>query len=143
MEITQDEIKEKLVEVLDGNTAIILATTGGEFSPWILGAYYTTKEMSIYLLLETNGKSLANIKLDSKVAFSVSKNDATQDFIQGQGNAVILPDEDEANVREMLVQKMPWYKTFVPMTPIRINIKQVFVTSLQKGWFPAKVFSNN
>lgn len=133
------ELIDKINEVFESNNAIMLATTGGSYSPWILGAYYTTEELSIYLLLEKGGKSFANLDINKNVAYSISQNDATKDFIQGQAVVTVLPDEDEPKVREMLLKKMPWYRTFVPMVPIRIDSKKIFVTSLKKNWFPARV----
>lgn len=138
-----EEVKDKALEIFTSNDAIMLATTGGEYSPWVLGAYYASDGMFIYLLLERDGKSLANIKINNKVAFSISRNDAMQDFLQGYGTAEILQEEEEENVRAKLLAKMPWYKTFVPMIPIRIEISKLYVTSLQNGWFPAKLFFVN
>ena len=54
----------------------------------------------------------------------------------------ILPDSDEPEVRKLIVDKMPWFQTFTPVSPVRIRVKKYFVTSLQKGWFPAKVLEN-
>jgi len=125
---------------MSSNNAIMLATTGGEFSPWILGAYFANDDTDIYLLLEQGGKSFGNIKINNKIAYSISQNDATKDFIQGSGEAIILPSDEEQRVREMLVNKMPWYQTFVPMVPIKIVSSKIFVTSLQNGWFPAKEY---
>ncbi len=136
---SQSEVKEKILEILKSNDAIMVATKGGEYSPWILGAYFTSKDLSIYLFLETHGKSFGNIKIDNTVAISISKNDAMQDFLQGYGKAIILDDSEEKNVRNMLLEKMPWFQTYTPVTPIRIDIKKFFVTSLQSQWFPAKI----
>lgn len=133
------EIEEKIKEVLESNNAIMLATTGTDYSPWILGAYYASEGLDIYLLVEKGGKSFANIKANKNAAYSVSQNDAMKDFIQGKAIIKVLADDEEPKVREMLVNKMPWYQTFVPMVPIKIESSKIFATSLQKGWFPAKV----
>jgi len=135
----QPDVREKIIEVLKTNDAIMIATTGGEYSPWILGAYFTNDDLKIYLLLETNGKSFGNIKINNKVAISISKNDAMQDFLQGYGKAVIMDISEDKFVRDMLVEKMSWFQTYTPVTPVRIDIEKYFVTSLQNGWFPAKV----
>jgi hypothetical protein len=90
-------------------------------------------------MLEKGGKSFANIMKNKNAAYSISQNDATKDFVQGKAVIEILPDDQEAKVREMLVNKMPWYQTFVPMVPVKIISSKIFVTSLQRGWFPAKV----
>ena len=138
----QTEVKDRILEILKNNDAIMIASTGGEYSPWILGAYFASKDIDIYVLLETHGKTFANLKENSKVAVSISKNDAMQDFLQAQAEVEILPDSDEPEVRKLIVDKMPWFQTFTPVSPVRIRVKKYFVTSLQKGWFPAKVLEN-
>jgi len=135
----QSEVKERILEVLKSYDAIMIATTGGEYSPWILGAYFASDDLKIYVLLETHGKSFGNIKINKKVAISISKNDAMQDFLQGYGEAVTLDVSEDKFVRDMIVEKMPWFQTYTPVTPVRIDIKKYFITSLQNGWFPAKV----
>lgn len=142
IETLNTEIEAKIKEIIEANNAIMLATTGTDFSPWILGAYYVNEGIDIYLLVEKGGKSFANIAENKNVAYSISQNDATKDFLQGKAVVEILPDEEEAKVRKMLVDKMPWYQTFVPMIPLKIKSSKIFVTSLQNGWFPAKVLEN-
>ncbi len=142
IETVNNEVEEKIHEILNGNNAIMIATTGADYSPWILGAYFANKGLDIYLLLEKSGKSFANITENKNVAYSISQNDATKDFLQGKAVIEVLPAEEEEKVRAMLVEKMPWYQTFVPMTPIKIVSSKIFVTSLQNGWFPAKVLEN-
>lgn len=139
---TQTEVKDRILEILKNNDAIMIASAGGEYSPWILGAYFASKDIDIYVLLETHGKTFANLKENSKVAVSISKNDAMQDFLQAQAEVEILPDTDEPEVRKLIVDKMPWFQTYTPVSPVRIRVKKYFVTSLQKGWFPAKVLEN-
>ncbi|MBK6504341.1 MAG: pyridoxamine 5'-phosphate oxidase family protein [Ignavibacteria bacterium] len=138
----QTEVKDRILEILKNNDAIMIASTGGEYSPWILGAYFASKDIDIYVLLETHGKTFANLKENSKVAVSISKNDAMQDFLQAQAEVEVLPDTDEPEVRKLIVDKMPWFQTYTPVSPVRIRVKKYFVTSLQKGWFPAKVLEN-
>ena len=138
----QTEVKDKILEILKGNDAIMVSTTGGEYSPWILGAYFASKDIDIYLLLETHGKTMANLRKNLSVAISISKNDAMQDFLQAIGDAEILPDSEEPEVRKLILDKMPWFQTFTPVTPVRVRVKKYFVTSLQNGWFPAKVLEN-
>lgn len=136
---SQREVKQKILDVLKSYDAIMIATTGGEFSPWILGAYFASDDLKIYVLLETHGKSFGNIKINNKVAISISKNDAMKDFLQGYGEAVTLNVSEDKFVRDMIVEKMPWFQTYTPVTPIRIDITKYFITSLQNGWFPAKM----
>ncbi|MEO8514353.1 MAG: pyridoxamine 5'-phosphate oxidase family protein [Ignavibacteria bacterium] len=142
LETLNNEVEAKIKEIMEGNNAIMLATTGSDYSPWILGAYFVNNGIDIYLLIEKGGKSYANIEQNKNVAYSISQNDATKDFLQGKAVVEVLPDEEEDKVRKMLVEKMPWYQTFVPMIPVKIVPSKIFVTSLQNGWFPAKVLEN-
>lgn len=136
---TPEQIKEKILEIFKANDAISIASTGGEYSPWILGAYFATDGLTIYCFLEMAGKSYRNIFLNKNIAISISKNDAMQDFLQGKGTIEMLATEEDDKVRNMLLAKMPWFKTYTPVAPCKIKIDKFFVTSLASGWFPAKV----
>ena len=136
---TSEQIKEKILEIFKANDAISIASTGGEYSPWILGAYFATDGLTIYCFLEMAGKSYRNIFLNKNIAISISKNDAMQDFLQGKGTIEMLATEEDDKVRNMLLAKMPWFKTYTPVAPCKIKIDKFFVTSLASGWFPAKV----
>lgn len=137
--VSQTDVIKKALKIIKDNHSIFIATTGGEFSPWILGAYYAEKELDLYLFLETSGKSMKNILKNNTVAISISKNEASEDFLQATAEIEFLGEEEEVNVRKMLTDKMPWYATYTPVVPIKLNLKKVFVTSIPDGWFPAKV----
>jgi general stress protein 26 len=137
---TREDIGEKIQKVLKENDAFMLASTGGEYSPWILGAYFASDGFDLYTFIETHGKTMVNLKSNPRVAVSVSKNDATQDFLQGAGSVELLPESDDAKVRELLVKKMPWFKTYTPTIPVRVKMSRYFVTSFASGWMPAKTF---
>jgi hypothetical protein len=135
--------KSVILNILSENNAISLATTGGEYSPWILGAYFASDDLTIYLLLEKSGKTLANLRQNPKGALMISQNDAMKDFLQAQFEATLLPDSDEDKVRKMLVAKMPWYQTYTPCAPVRLDVSKWFVSSLARQWFPAKVLETS
>ncbi len=153
-------IADRARQVFDANNAVQLATLGGTWSPWILGAYFARaprelqrpnqlreqrsvasgeqqmNDLDLVLMVERHGKTMSNLVQDPRVAFSVSKNDATQDFIQGSGTAELLADD--AAVMAALKAKMPWYQLYTPCAPVRINVRELFVTSFELGWMPAR-----
>ena len=147
---TTSVIAARARAVLDDNPAIQLATLGGAWSPWILGAYFTRApkglhatsaaipDLDLVLMVERAGKSLANLQVDARVALVVSKNDAAQDFVQGSGRAVLLPDGEADAVVAALVRKMPEYRLYTPCVPVRIELRELFVTSFAAGWLPAR-----
>ncbi|HMQ69359.1 MAG TPA: pyridoxamine 5'-phosphate oxidase family protein [Ignavibacteria bacterium] len=132
------EIVTKIKEIFKSNDAISIATTGGELSPWILNAYFASDELKIYLFIDTDGKSMVNMKINNRIAIAISKNDAMQDFLQGYGTIEILKDTEESFVRDLLTKKMPWFKTYTPVTPVRIDIEKFYVSSFESKWFPAR-----
>ncbi len=135
----QTDIKSVVLDILHSNCAISIATTGGEYSPWILGAYYASDGLSLYLMLEVAGKTMANLRKNSSVAIHISQNDAMKDFLQAQGVATILPESETDRVMSMLKQKMPWYQVYTPCVPVRLDMKKWFVSSFARQWFPARV----
>lgn len=139
------EVLAALHAVYDENDALSLATAGGTISPWVLGAYFAHDGNDLYVFLEQSGRSLQNIQQDARVAFVISKNDANKDFVQAQARAEILPANDENFVRALLEKKMPWFKTYTPVVPVRLVPLEVSVSSLARGWFPAQkvVFEKN
>lgn len=124
---------------LDKSNAIVIASTGGPESPWVLGAYFVREGDDLLLFLETHGKTLANLRAQPDLAFLVSENDAMKDFVQGAGRAELLPEAEHAHVMAALVGKMPWFALYAPCTPVRIRPKRLHVSSFEAGWFPAKV----
>jgi nitroimidazol reductase NimA-like FMN-containing flavoprotein (pyridoxamine 5'-phosphate oxidase superfamily) len=137
-EPTNADVLERAFQVFAHNNALSLATAGGAYSPWILGAYFVHDGPDLLLFLETHGKSLANVAEKAQVAFSVSENDAMKDFVQGRGEARVLPPGDAETVLRAMTTKMPWFKLYTPSTPVRIRTQELFVSSFASQWFPAK-----
>jgi len=131
-----------ILETLAKNNVIAIASTGGKYSPWILQAYFASKDMELYLFLEKSGKTHQNISVNDNIAISISENDAMKDFLQGYGKIEIMPDDKDDMVRQMLVSKMPWYQTYTPVSPVRIKVVKFFISSFSRGWFPAKELEN-
>ena len=61
--VSQTDVIKKALKILKDNHSVFIATTGGEFSPWILGAYYAEKELDILYSLFGNAQELAEAKL--------------------------------------------------------------------------------
>jgi len=133
-----DDIRRRAASIFTANHALSLATTGGAHSPWVLGTYFAEQDLKLFTFLEASGKSIENLRLDPRVAFLVSQNDAMKDFLQGQGRAHLLESQEEPRIRALLEAKMPWFKTYTPVVPIRIDIQELFVSSFELGWFPAR-----
>jgi nitroimidazol reductase NimA-like FMN-containing flavoprotein (pyridoxamine 5'-phosphate oxidase superfamily) len=137
-EATRESILAAAQAVFTANDAVSLATSGGRVSPWVLGAYFAADGNDLVLFLEQSGKSIANVRANPNVAFLVSKNDAQQDFVQGSAVARMLPPAEEEAVFAKLAAKMPWFRNYTPVVPVRLEVTELVVSSFAKGWFPGK-----
>lgn len=149
-------IADRARTVIDGHNAVQLATMGGAWSPWIIGAYMARAQgelaqevarlarpthvdgLDLVLMVERHGKTFGNLEVDQRVAISISHNDATQDFIQASARALLLPEHFTAPVMKALTDKMPWYKLYTPCVPVALAIEDLFITSFPLGWMPAR-----
>lgn len=138
-EIDSQTIAARARDIFANNQSLSLATTGGPYSPWVLGVYFASEGLSLYSFVEQSGKTITNLRANPRVSFMISQNDAQKDFAQGIGQVTFLPDDQADKVQAMLVAKMPWYQTYTPVAPVRIDLDELFVSSFASGWFPAKV----
>ena len=142
--VNEPEVFEAAMKILSDNNAIQIATLGGPWTPWILGAYFTATAdggIDIQVMVEKHGKTMQNLRADSRVAFTVNSGDATQDFLQGAGVAEVLDDSHADAMVAALQVKMPWYRLYTPCAPVRIRVGRAFVTSFARGWLPAKTLT--
>lgn len=135
LEIT---IADRVRSLYAEHQALMLATSGGPVSPWITGVYFASDDLDPLLLIERAGKAYQNLRESPVVAFSISRNDAAHDFLQARAVARVLPDAEEDAVRARLVAKMPEFRTFTPCVAVRLEVTDLYVSSLASGWFPAK-----
>lgn len=137
----QPDVQAVIQQLLTEHNALTLATTGGEFSPWVLGVYFAAEGLTPYLVLEQAGKTMQNVKKDPRVALLISSNDASKDFVQASARLTLLPDSELPRVMGLLTAKMPWFKTYTPTTAVRLDVTRWHVSSLSRGWFPARVLT--
>lgn len=140
-EPTSDAVLAKATAAFTKNPSVQVATSGAagaDYSPWILGAYFVNDGPDLLLFLEAQGKSLKNVEHNPRVAFSVSENDAMKDFVQGRGEARVLSAADHEMVMQRLLEKLPWFKLYTPVCPVRVVTQELFVSSFSSQWFPAK-----
>ncbi|MGB9697238.1 MAG: pyridoxamine 5'-phosphate oxidase family protein [Ignavibacteria bacterium] len=133
-----EQLQSVIKDILEKHNALTLASTGGEYSPWVLSVYFAAEGDDIYFFLETSGKTYQNIQKEKKVAIAISENDASKDFLQAYGEVEILPQKENDRVRKLLLSKMPWFMTYTPVVPIRLKVRKYFVSSFSRNWFPAK-----
>jgi len=138
--VTEDDkmIATRAQTIFAKHNALTLSTTGGAYSPWTVGVYFAHDGLSLYTFVEESGKTIENLRANPRVSLMISDNDAQKDFLQASGKVHFLDQKEADSVRAKLEAKMPWYKTYTPVVPVRIDPTEVFVSSFASGWFPAK-----
>ena len=139
--VAAEQVLAKGMAVLDSRNSLVIASTGGPQSPWVLSVYFARTDAGLVLFLEESGKTLANVRAHAQVAFMSATEDATQDFVQGAAVATLLPEAEADAVRAALLARMPWYQTYTPVVPVLLQPTRMHVASFASGWFPAKVWN--
>lgn len=140
VDVTPDEVLARASAILSAHTTVAIASSGAKYSPWILNAYFAEVGTTLFAMLEKSGKTMANLRSNARVAIVVSVNDPTKDFLQAVATAEILDDRRDAEIRERLVGKIPYFQTLTPCAPVALRLDEIFVSSFASGWFPAKVW---
>lgn len=132
-------IEEKVAQVLQENTVMNMATQGDQ-GPWCVTLYFVEEGFDLLCLVESGGRTMANLKRNHRVAFSI--NHQTPDrFLQGSGTAYVigLPAENP-ELFDFMCQKQPQLREFVTMVPglviVRIVSERLGLSDLPAGIFP-------
>lgn len=139
--MTQDPSLDQIaLDFLAKNKTLRIATAGGPVSPWIAGAFFREDGLfRLQLVLETNGKTMTNIRADDRVAVIVA-DDPFGFFLQGEGRVRIVEGDAEAAVRSALREKAPEVAPLLgaPIRAVHVEISRWFATDVTRGWLPAR-----
>jgi nitroimidazol reductase NimA-like FMN-containing flavoprotein (pyridoxamine 5'-phosphate oxidase superfamily) len=135
-----DEVKNTVRELLATNKTLVLSTSAND-RPWIAGAYFAESDpFHLTLILETAGRSLANIRVNPNVAVTVSLWSPFELYLQGEGDAeVLITDEQLEAARNAVRAKAPEIELlkFRP-AGVMITIRHWRATDVAIGWRPGK-----
>ncbi|MDQ3757088.1 MAG: pyridoxamine 5'-phosphate oxidase family protein [Actinomycetota bacterium] len=133
-------VEEKVRGLLAGAQTLFLSTCG-DAVPWGAGAFFAESDpFTLSLVLEAQGRTLANMRANPNVAIVVSSGDPFAPFLQGQAQAVVLGDDDKARTCDAIVAKAPQSAPFMdaPIVPVTLQVSKWRVTDVVNGWLPGK-----
>ncbi len=135
----KDAIRRYL-SILAENNTITITTRDGEGNPWSAKVYYGDQDGYIYVILESEGHTLKNLRENPEVFFVIEKSDPVR-FIQGRGIAeVIGPISEHPDERTIVVRKnfpiIPFLKAHPDAVVVRIKPLKVWITDLSEGFRP-------
>lgn len=135
----EDALRRFLSIVADNNT-VTLTTRDKEGNPWSAKVYYGEEGGYLYVILESDGHTLRNLKENPEVFFVIEKNDPVR-FVQGRGIAEIIgPIGEHPDERTVVVRKnfpiIPFLKTHPDAVVVRIKPVKVWITDLSEGFRP-------
>ncbi|WP_309492199.1 pyridoxamine 5'-phosphate oxidase family protein [Candidatus Hecatella orcuttiae] len=138
--MSEEEIRRVMEEILQGCKVCTLATESGG-KPWATTMFFAVKGTNFYCIVENRGHGMANLKKNPHVALAID-NRVPDRFVQAAGTAEVVEGEEEAEGRKLVLDRVPEYRPFFEMVTtslVRIVPKEIHVTDVPRGWFPAKV----
>lgn len=135
------EVENKVRSVLAALPYLYLSTASSD-EPWVAGGFFAESDpFTLVMVLETRGKTLANIRVNPHVALVVSSGSAFEPFLQASADVVVLTDEQEVeDVKAALRAKAPQVEPFLnaPIEAVRLHVRRWRVTDVVNGWLPGK-----
>jgi hypothetical protein len=135
-----DEVKNTVRELLATNKTLVLSTSAND-RPWIAGVYFAESDpFHLTLILETNGRSLANIRVNPNVAVAVSLRSPFELYLQGEGDAEVVDTDAELVAANAAVRaKAPEIELLKYRgAAVRVTIRHWRATDVVIGWRPGK-----
>jgi len=135
-----DEVKNTVRELLATNKALFLSTCAND-RPWVAGVYFAESDaFHLTLIFETDGRSLANIRINPHIAVSVSTGSAFDLYLQGEGDAEVLAGGEHLDAARNAVRaKAPEIELLkFRAAAVRVTIRHWRATDVTLGWRPGK-----
>jgi hypothetical protein len=135
-----DEVKNTVRELLAMNKTLVLSTSAND-RPWIAGAYFAESDpFHLTLVLETAGRSLANLRANPNVAVTVSLHSPFDLYLQGEDDAEILDNDEQLETAMDAVRaKAPEIELLkFRAAAVRLTIRHWRATDVTIGWRPGK-----
>ena len=134
------DVESLLRTTLAAHSSLYLATCA-ESGPWVNGVYFAeTGLFTLSLVLEQRGRTVAAIRQDPRVAVIVSAGSPAEPFLQAQAVAEVVEGDAGAEVRQVLLAKVPAAEPFLaaPIESVRLRVAQWRVTDIPNGWLPGR-----
>ena len=135
-----DEVKNTVRELLATNKTMFLSTSAND-RPWVAGVYFAESDpFHLTLILETAGRSLANIRANPNVAVTVSSRSPFDLYLQGEGDAEMLDNDEQLEAAKHAVRaKAPEIELLkFRAAAVRLTIRHWRATDVTIGWRPGK-----
>jgi hypothetical protein len=139
-------IHEALQNLLRTSSTIKLATATHRGAPWLAAAFFVEDgSFAFHVLLETRGRTLANLQSNPRVAVMIENGDAFSLFAQAEGSAQMVEARHD-EIGSAIARKTPASATMVALptlTAVRIEVDCWRLTDVKAGWLPAKELSRS
>jgi hypothetical protein len=135
-----EEVRNTVRELLATNKTLVLSTSAHD-RPWVAGVYFAESDpFHLTLILETAGRSLANIRANPNVAVTVSACSPFDLYLQGEGDVELLDSDAQLAVAKDAVRaKAPEIELLkFRATAVELTIRHWRATDVTIGWRPGK-----
>ena len=140
----QADVEHLVRDTLAAHASLYLATAG-EAGPWVSGVYFAEDDLfTLSLVLERDGRTIAAIRSQPRVAVIVSTGSPGDPFLQATADAEVLADGPARSARDLLYAKVPQAGPFLsaPVEAVRLTVTTWRVTDIPNGWLPGVELPN-
>jgi 1,4-dihydroxy-2-naphthoate octaprenyltransferase len=135
----KEGLKRRIAQILGENRVMNVASEG-EATPWCATAFFVEDGFDILCLLEATSQTMANMKRNPRLAFTVNRQ-APDRFLQGMGLATVVgPPAENRELFARMCGKVPDLDAFVEAVPgltiVRIIAERLSVSDMAAGVFP-------
>jgi len=132
----KEGLKRRIAQVLAENRVMNLASEG-KASPWCMTVFFVEDGFDILCLVEATPQTMANMKRDPRLAFTVNRQ-APDRFLQGMGIATVVgPPAEHPELFARMSKKAPDLEEFVGTTPglaiVRIIAERLSISDVTTG----------
>lgn len=140
----RDMLEAALKKLLAENASIKLGSVSEEGAPWLATAYFAAADpFKLTVLIESTGRTLANLRANPRVAVMIEHGDAMALFAQAEGVARLV-DERHAAIRDAIAEKTPAAAPLVALpnlVGVELDISRWRLTDVPAGWLPGRELS--
>ncbi len=140
----QADVERLVRDTLAAHASLFLATAG-EAGPWVNGVYFAEDDLfTLSIVLESEGRTIAAIRSQPRVAVIVSTGSPADPFLQATADAQVLIGGGAGYARELLRAKVPQAGPFLsaPVEAVRLTVNTWRVTDIPNGWLPGVELPN-
>lgn len=134
-------LEPRLNQLLGATASVKIASSDQVGAPWVAAAYFAEEgPFTLRLLIESGGRTLANVRARPNVALMLEDGNAIALFAQADARAQVVEGAEE-QFRDAIAAKTPASAPLVGLpglVPVKLTVDRWRLTDVSAGWMPGR-----